>query len=110
MNSKKVDGINSVAVLLGVILLLWGSLEKASNLEACGYGDILSQHFSYIAATAHDQVQTMTVGGITKAESKIVGSEEIEERRIQIVKWIVSMDVEITKKDESISRGNEYYQ
>ena len=74
MNSKKVDGINSVAVLLGVILLLWGSLEKASNLKACGYGDILSQHFSYIAATAHDQVQNMTVGGITKAESKIVGS------------------------------------
>ena len=47
----------------------------------------------------------MTVGGTTKVDIKIIASEQIQERRIQIVKWIVSMDVEISKKDESIRGG-----
>lgn len=43
-------------------------------------------------------------------EIKIVGSEEVEERRIRIVKWIISVDVENTKKDDSIGGVKECYQ
>lgn len=36
--------------------------------------------------------------------------KKFEERRIQIIEWIVSEEVEITKKDDSINGGKEYNQ
>lgn len=45
-------------------------------------------------------------GGV---EIKIVGSEEVEERRIRIVKWIIFVDVENIKKDDFIGGVKECY-